>query len=170
MFCPQCNQQQFSDGTRFCQRCGFQLVGVSPAFHNNGAPFVPATYPKERLPLIKRQELRSGAKIIFLSIFLVIPSFMLAIIIDHALPLGIPVIMFLVGLAQIFYYFLFGETILPLKKQKQSYEFNEYERRADFQPMHRLPFSVVDLKPLNTAEFPQNIGAARGTTNLFNGE
>ncbi len=29
MFCPQCSQEQISEDTRFCSRCGFLMTGVS---------------------------------------------------------------------------------------------------------------------------------------------
>ena len=34
MFCPQCGQQQASDATRFCSRCGFQLEAVAGALNS----------------------------------------------------------------------------------------------------------------------------------------
>jgi hypothetical protein len=37
MFCPQCGQQQVSEETRFCSRCGFLLVGVADLVARGGA-------------------------------------------------------------------------------------------------------------------------------------
>ena len=36
MYCPICGQQQVSDLTRFCSRCGFLLTGVAQVIANNG--------------------------------------------------------------------------------------------------------------------------------------
>jgi hypothetical protein len=36
MFCPKCNQQQVSETTRFCSRCGFLLAGVALLLQNDG--------------------------------------------------------------------------------------------------------------------------------------
>jgi hypothetical protein len=36
MYCPICGQQQVSDLTRFCSRCGFLLTGVAQVIVNNG--------------------------------------------------------------------------------------------------------------------------------------
>lgn len=36
MYCPICGQQQVSDVTRFCSRCGFLLTGVAQVIANNG--------------------------------------------------------------------------------------------------------------------------------------
>ena len=163
MFCTRCGQQQFSEGVRFCSRCGVPLLGSSQMPETVGMTFIQPTYTKERLPLIKRQELRKGAKLIFLSFFSVVPSFILAIVIDHGLPLVIPFITFLVGLAQVLYYFLFGESILRIKKQS---EFNEYQPQLNYQPAQGLPFSVVDSKPFNTSDFSQSY--SRTTSYLDN--
>lgn len=159
MYCPRCSQQQFPEEARFCNRCGFQLAAVSQFLRTDRIAFI---QKKERLPLIKRQELRKGAKLIFLSFFSVIPSFILAVIIDHGLPLVIPFITFLVGLAQMLYYFLFGESILPIKNQTS--ELNEYPHQINYQSAQRLPFSVVDSKPLNNDDFSHPY--SRNTTYL----
>ena len=36
MHCPQCGQQQVSDETRFCSRCGFLLTGVADLVASGG--------------------------------------------------------------------------------------------------------------------------------------
>ncbi len=36
MYCPICGQQQVSDITRFCSRCGFLLTGIAQVIANNG--------------------------------------------------------------------------------------------------------------------------------------
>ncbi|HKP68190.1 MAG TPA: zinc ribbon domain-containing protein [Pyrinomonadaceae bacterium] len=36
MHCPQCGQQQVSDETRFCSRCGFLLSGIAEVVANQG--------------------------------------------------------------------------------------------------------------------------------------
>jgi hypothetical protein len=167
MYCPKCSQQQFPEEVRFCSRCGFQLVVVSQLFKTDVMAFIPSQYQKERLPLIKRQELRKGAKLIFLSFFSIIPSFIGAIIFDSPIPLIIPLITFLVGVAQILYYFLFGETILPIKKRNQSFAFSEYQNQANFQSAQNLPFSFVEPKPLNTSEFVQPPSITEPTSNLL---
>lgn len=162
MYCPRCSQQQLPDQVRFCSQCGFQLVAVSQLLRTEGINYIQA---KEKLPLIKRQELRKGAKLIFLSFFSVIPLFILAIIINHPLPLVVSLITFLVGLAQIFYYFLFGESLLPIKTQNQSFEFNENQHRLNYQSAQNLHF---ESKSFNTAEFVQPASITDPTASLIN--
>lgn len=36
MYCPRCGQQQLSDQTKFCSRCGFQLGIVGDLLNNDG--------------------------------------------------------------------------------------------------------------------------------------
>ncbi len=36
MHCPRCGQQQVSDETKFCSRCGFQLAIVAELLHHGG--------------------------------------------------------------------------------------------------------------------------------------
>jgi uncharacterized membrane protein YvbJ len=36
MFCPKCGQQQLSEETKFCSRCGFLLTAVWDLVSNNG--------------------------------------------------------------------------------------------------------------------------------------
>lgn len=165
MFCPRCSQQQLPGEVRFCSRCGFQLSAVSQLLYTNGMVYAPSDVSRERLPLIKRKELRSGAKLIFASFFLTIPCLILTGIFDHPLPLLLIPITFALGLAQILYYFLFGESILPVKKQPS--EFSEKTRPLNFQPTDDLPFSFMDSNSLNTAEFRPQGNATRKTSNLY---
>ena len=36
MYCPRCGQQQISDATKFCSRCGFQMGLIGELLANNG--------------------------------------------------------------------------------------------------------------------------------------
>lgn len=162
MYCPRCSQQQIPEEVRFCSRCGFQLAGVSQLLKTDGISFIQPHYKLERLPLVKRQELRRGAKLIFLSFFSFVPSLILAGILDHGLPLVIPFITFLVGLAQIFYYFLFGEGVLPIKKQ--TIEFSDYQYQLNYQSRQSFPF---ETNQFNTSEFVKPPSITEPTANLY---
>jgi hypothetical protein len=169
MFCPNCSQQHLPNEVRFCSRCGFNLAAVSQLFNNNGMNFVQPAVSKEKLPLIKRQEIRTGAKLIFASFFLFVPCLILAGIFDSGLPLVLIPLTFLLGLAQIIYYFFFGESILPLNKQNQSFELSENTYPYNFQPTNNLPFSFMDSHGVNTNEFIPRESVTKKTSNLFNG-
>lgn len=161
MYCPRCAQQQLPDDVRFCTRCGFHLAAVSRLLRTEGIADI---QPKERLPLIKRQELRKGAKLIFLSFFSVVPAFILAVIIDHPLPLAVSLITFLAGLVQILYYFFFGESLLPIKTQNQTFAFNENPNRLNYQAAQSLHFETSSF---NTSEFVQPPSITEPTNDLF---
>ena len=162
MYCPRCAQQHLPDEARFCSRCGFQLVAVSQLLKTEGIAYFHHT--KERLPLIKRPELRKGAKLIFLSFLSAVPSFILAAIIENPLPLAVPFITFLVGLVQIFYYFFFGESILPMKTQNQTFAFNQNQHQLNYQLARNLQF---ETRSFNTAEFVQPPSITEPTANLI---
>lgn len=168
MYCPRCAQQQLPDDVRFCTRCGFHLAAFSQLLRNEEIVYI---QPKERLPLIKRQELRKGAKLIFFSFCSVVPSFILAGIIDPlriplAVPfiIAIPFITFLAGLVQIFYYFFFGESLLPIKTQDQSFEFNENPHQLNYQPGKSFPFRT---RSFETTEFVQPPSITETTADLI---
>lgn len=161
MYCPRCSQQQLPGEVRFCSQCGFQLAAVSNLLRTDGINYIQT---QEKSPLIKRQELRKGGKLIFLSIFSVIPLFILAIIIDHPLPLVASLITFIVGLAQIFYYFLFGESLLPNKTQNKSFELNEKQRHLNYQSAQDFHSTS---KLFDTAELAQPPSVTEPTASLF---
>lgn len=49
MYCPRCGQQQVSDQTKFCSRCGFQMGLVSELILNNGfLPQLAALYSEKQ--------------------------------------------------------------------------------------------------------------------------
>jgi len=55
MHCPRCGQQQISDQTKFCSRCGFQLGLVGELLQNGG--FLPqlAELHSEKTPFFSRK-------------------------------------------------------------------------------------------------------------------
>jgi hypothetical protein len=169
MFCPRCSQQQSPGEVRFCVRCGFQLAAVSQLLNTNGISYiVPSQVPKERLPLIKRKELRTGAKFIFASFFMFVPCLILAGIFDNGIPLVLIPITFLLGLAQIFYYFFFGESILPVKKQELPFELSDNTHPYNFQPTYQTDFSYMDSNSVNTVESIPYGNSGRKTSNFYN--
>ena len=74
MHCPRCGQQQVSEDTRFCSRCGFPLAGVTQLIANGGAlPEIsspPSGGAKKDSP--RKRGLKQGL-FIFLLTFLVVP-------------------------------------------------------------------------------------------------
>ena len=165
MYCPKCGQQQLSDEVRFCSKCGFQLVAVSQLLRTDGIAFV---QPNEKLLLIKRPELRKGAKQVFLSFGLLVVSFPLMGIIDPHFPFAYPLIIgtafiiFLFSLLQMIYYIFFGESILPIKNQ--TFAFNGNQPQLNYQSTQSLPF---ETRSFDTTEFVQPPSITEPTANLI---
>jgi len=70
MFCPHCGQEQISDATRFCSRCGFLLTGTAAVLMNNGEVPQIAVQPTKNSP--RNRGLKQGL-FIFLLTFLLVP-------------------------------------------------------------------------------------------------
>lgn len=72
MHCPICGQQQISEETRFCSRCGFLLSGVAEVVANNG--LVPAQQSgfMGNADSPKRRGIKQGV-FLFLMTFLIVP-------------------------------------------------------------------------------------------------
>src|SRR5437867_543502 len=72
MYCPQCGQQQVSDITRYCSRCGFLLDGVAAVLSSGGA--LPTLYvqPGNKKLSPRSKGIRQGA-MLMLSTLLIVP-------------------------------------------------------------------------------------------------
>lgn len=120
MYCPQCGQQQVSDITRFCSRCGFPLDGVASVLATGGA--VPPRYvqPSYRELSPRSKGIRQGA-LMMLSTVLLVP--LVAIIGVGVLDLsgyivGITaVVCALGGLLRILYALLMEEAVAPANSE-----------------------------------------------------
>ena len=125
MFCPKCGQQQ-ADEVRFCSRCGFALASVSELLMRGGqqplwaASVVNAVPERSESP--KRKGTRQGARMMFISIFL-IP--MIAIM--HRI-IGLPaefvlfgVLLFMAGLMRLLYSLIFAEGAASAAGPQQAY-------------------------------------------------
>lgn len=66
MFCPSCGQQQTSEDTRFCSRCGFLLTGTSHLIASGGVlPQLPANYDPNIISPRKRGLKQGGLLLLF---------------------------------------------------------------------------------------------------------
>lgn len=68
MFCPKCSQQQISDETSFCSRCGFQLnvvkaIIASDSLEQSGEPPAPDRS-------LRKRDMTIGAAIMFVFAFI----------------------------------------------------------------------------------------------------
>ena len=75
MHCPHCGQQQISDQTKFCSRCGFQLGLVSELLQNGG--FLPqlAELQKSKGKFFSRKTGLIFSALWFIFFVMMMPSF-----------------------------------------------------------------------------------------------
>ena len=113
MHCPRCGQQQVSEATRFCSRCGFPLEGVAELLATGGVLQTRYIQPETRELSPRKKGIRQGA-MLMLSTILVVP--IVAILAVSFLPFAeviIPVtalICFIGGLLRILYALLLEES------------------------------------------------------------
>ena len=68
MFCPSCGQEQVTEDTRFCSRCGLLLTGISTLIYNGGA--LPQAFNKKKF--YQKKGFKQGLFIFLLS-FIIVP-------------------------------------------------------------------------------------------------
>jgi hypothetical protein len=176
MYCPQCGQQQVSDMTRFCSRCGFSLEGTTAVLATGGA--VPTRYvqPGHKQLSPRSKGVRQGA-ILMLSTILIVP----VVAIISTFILGHPEVLvsltamglFLGGLFRILYA-LIMEDANPQMNMDQvagfaapaSPQFNQLARSAALPPAAANPATSWRPRP-NTAEIYQPPSVTENTTRLL---
>jgi hypothetical protein len=164
MFCPRCNQQQTSNDVRFCPGCGFQLNFVAELLSSNGALVTREAETPGKVTLLRRKGVRLGAKLIFLSVFLMPLAIMFSVRFDSPIPFVAPFIVFLMGLAQIFYTLLFGEH----DQSEMPEPGLSAERRFSLPAAQTTPIPINDSKRVNTAEMVRPPSVTEHTTQLLN--
>ncbi len=116
MHCPKCGQQQITEETRFCSRCGFLLTGIAQLVANEG--IVPN--PEVLLPTAKLSPRQRGIRqgfFIVLSAALIVPIItMIAIALTAGpfVPLLSALLLIGGGMLRSIYAFMFespGETL-----------------------------------------------------------
>ena len=179
MYCPQCGQQQVSDVTRFCSRCGFLLDGVAVVLSTGG------TVPARPLPVGHKQlsprskGVRQGALLMLSTILLVPLVGIIGVVVLNLNPaiVGVTAVTcFLGGLLRIFYALLLEEAVVPANLEAEV----TYPRPGD--PQFPRPTSHTALPPAsakataswrprtNTAEIYQPPSITENTTRLLDKE
>ncbi len=111
MYCPNCGQQQLSDNTRFCSRCGISISGLAEWLAGGELVVRDEENATMILPSPRRKGIRRGAKLMFLSGVLVPVFFFFSLLIGAPIPLLVPITVFLIGLSLMLYARLFGEEM-----------------------------------------------------------
>jgi hypothetical protein len=164
MFCPRCGHES-SNGARFCSSCGLPLHVVAEVVANDGlAMYTEAAAPaKERSP--RQKGMRLGAKIIFLSAFLLPIFLIMSIAVDEPAPLLVPLSIFFIGLSWRLYSHWFRDEFAPAASQHQPRQLYAPPNRAFVPPAKREP--VYDSRRVSAPEAPQPPSVTDHTTQLF---
>ena len=161
MFCPRCGQQLSGD-VHFCSRCGMQLDAIKDLITTNGL-LPDAANPIEISP--RRKGIRLGGKFIFWSIGTLPLIIILASSMRHGENWGlVPFTLFLIGLLQIVYSWLFKENKqAPAKKIAWS-----NKQPAQIPP--GSPLFIATPTPADTGEIINPPSITENTTNLLRDE
>jgi endogenous inhibitor of DNA gyrase (YacG/DUF329 family) len=108
MFCPNCGQQQVSESTKFCSRCGALISGLAEWLAGGAVPVAKEADPRA-LPARRLKGVKRGVQVMFVSGVLAPVFFGLCFLVDNPGPLLIPLSIFLAGLAMMLYTQLFAE-------------------------------------------------------------
>jgi hypothetical protein len=168
MFCPRCGQQQISDEVRFCARCGLSLAQV-PALLAGGAPGAAEVVPRAARSQ-KRKQIRRGGKFMFFSAVLFPVFFGMAIAADSPGPLVVPALVFLVGLAWMLYFVIFGEDVPQASEAEGRREFYDGRTAPALPPSTFVPASGFGQRRANTADMAQPPSVTEQTTRLLDEE
>jgi len=164
MFCPQCGQQQVSDVTRFCSRCGFLLDGVMAVLTSGGA--VPTRYlqPASRKLSPRSKGVRQGAMLMLSTILLVPIIAIISVFISGSPEVFVPLVaitLFVGGLLRILYALLMEDTVPQMDFEQMAGYAPPAAPQFD-RPMHNaaLPPAAINQAPSwrprqNTAEIYQ---------------
>ena len=149
MHCPRCGQQQVSNETRFCSRCGFLLTGIAQVIENDGV--VPqqsgSTFFASGSP--RRRGVMQGV-FFFLLTFLVVPIVAIMSMALNADPtlVAISAILFGVGgLLRVVYALMFesglpGGKTLEEKVLAGTPIVSSREKAGELPPAQSIPVNV----------------------------
>lgn len=163
MHCPRCGQQQVSDETRFCSRCGFLLTGIAKVIENEGQIPQSGTFFAAGSP--RRKGVMQGV-FFFLLTFLVVPLVAIltvAVNAEPALAGAAAVLFFMGGLLRVVYALMF-ESGVPGGKTLEEKVLGNTALFADKQKAGELP--PAQSIPVSTYAPPPGAGNWRDTNDL----
>jgi hypothetical protein len=175
MFCPKCSQQQVSDETRFCSRCGFQLNVVKALLTEDDSPHASELQKQDRS--LRKRDVTIGAALMFVAAFI-----MAAITVDmppsHSARIVLLIIAWfalslLINIKPIILYFVRGENTgkddknyLP-SKFTSAFTSPSERQNAALPTAQSIPADFMTTN-VNTAEMVHPPSVTEPTTNLLN--
>lgn len=172
MYCPQCGQQQVSDITRFCSRCGFLLEGVSAVLASRGAvPGHPVQSGYKQLSP-RSKGVRQGALMMLSTILLVPVISIISVYITGGSEVLVPltaILCFVGGLLRILYALLMEDSAPRTNfEPATTYAPPQFDRPARQASLPPPPANTSSWRPNpNTAEIYQPPSVTENTTRLL---
>ncbi|HEY0457520.1 MAG TPA: zinc ribbon domain-containing protein [Pyrinomonadaceae bacterium] len=174
MFCPKCSQEQVSDETRFCSRCGFQLNGVKALLCGEGVASS-GEIQKQASALRKRDLTIGAALMFFFALIMAIltvsfppaSSFRIIYLVIAWLALTL-----LINIKPIIRFFLGGETSAADEKLMPAKFTSAFASQTGKQPAalpaahESIPADFL-MPAANTAEMVPPPSVTESTTNLL---
>jgi hypothetical protein len=151
---------------RFCPGCGFQLSVVAELLSTNGTLITRAAEARKKVALMRRKGVRVGAKLLFLSLFLLPLAILLSVVFDSPGPFTLPFIVFLLGSAKVLYTLLFGAHD-HFEMPASLHALNASKRRFDLPAPQSTPIPINDCKRVETAEMVRPPSVTEHTTRLL---
>jgi hypothetical protein len=114
MFCPKCGQQQLSEETKFCSRCGFLLTAVWDLVSNNGLSNQTSVARTDNAISPRKKGIKRGGKLLMLGLIIVplLVIFSALFQLHPALVIAVSILTFWGGILRMIYARLF-ESAYP---------------------------------------------------------
>lgn len=169
MYCPKCSQQQISDETSFCSRCGLPMTDVKALLATDGIS--PTSEDERQKPCQspRRKGVRQGVLLIFLCLILTPLAS-----VNYQLNF-LPAMVLMAGLMRILYAWIFQAGAPNKKKQSTlssdssalAKDLNARARVTSLPSAQSIPIPNVQRR-VNTAEMTQPTSVTEHTTKLLN--
>ena len=174
MFCPKCSQEQVSDETRFCSRCGFQLNVVKALLAEESLPQSAEIQKPDRS--LRKRDVTIGAALMFVFAFLV-AALTVSMPPNHSsrilfLIVAWLLLSFLINIKPLIRFFLRGENsstdekLLP-SKLTAAFTSPTEKQNAALPAGQSIPADFM-MPAANTAEMVPPPSVTEPTTNLLN--
>ncbi len=178
MYCPKCSQQQVSDETSFCSRCGFPLGSVRELVVSNGVSAENEVGASEVQLSQSERGMRKGGFIMLAGFALLLIVGLLTAINDvFAVILLIPVLCFIAGFARLFYG-MFLEKRTSFSKGDASEpqtsaipaQLDSNARNPQLSPSGFIPIEDFNTQRMMAAKIVQLPSVTENTTKLLDEE
>ena len=172
MFCPKCSQQQVSDETRFCSRCGFQLNVVKALLTEENQASGEAIAKPDRS--LRKRDMTIGAAIMFF-FALVAAAITVDMPASHSARIVLLVVAWLIlslllNIKPIIQYFLRADNSAPAEDDfSVSKTISKLAARGKnaLPEARSIPATDFAMPAVNTAEMVKPPSVTERTTNLL---